>query len=238
MSTPSRQRQGSEHPLFAVFTYRLARRAGTANKSKTKKRDTKGDDTITAKIARHITAIAVTLAIAAASTSTVNAYGAEKAKNDIDIKAADPIIKAIYPVRACDFDSMTLPDNSPDSLDIIITNAVRNLPDVDIERNPAGTSKLTARKGVNDGPSGKETWYNLDMSGCIYLMNCLGYSSEDYPYWVREDGCKMFGDYVMVAADLSIRPKGTILECSLGTAIVVDTGDLDPYQLDIAVNWK
>lgn len=102
---------------------------------------------------------------------------------------------------------------------------------------PDSGEKLTARKGVNYGPSGKETWYNLDMDGVIYLMNHLGYSSEDYPYWVREDGCKMFGDYIMVAADLDYRPKGTILECSLGPAIVVDTGDLEPHQLDIAVDW-
>lgn len=98
--------------------------------------------------------------------------------------------------------------------------------------------KLTAEKGVNYGPSGKETWYDLDMSGCVYLMNCLGYSSEDYPYWIREDGCKMFGEYIMAAADLDVRPKGTIIECSLGTAIVVDTGRLEPYQLDIAVDWE
>ena len=98
-------------------------------------------------------------------------------------------------------------------------------------------SVITPRKGVNQGPNGKETWYNLDMSGVRYLMNHLGYTYEDYPYWVREDGAKMFGDYIMVAADLSIWPKGTILECSLGMAMVVDTGDLEPYQLDIAVNW-
>ena len=98
--------------------------------------------------------------------------------------------------------------------------------------------KLTPRKGVNKGPNGKETWYNLDMSGICYLMDYLGYSYEDYPYWVREDGVKMFGDYIMVAADLSIWPKGTILECSLGTAMVVDTGKLEPYQLDIAVDWE
>ena len=71
-------------------------------------------------------------------------------------------------------------------------------------------------------------------------MRELGYSEEEYPYWVRDDGCKMLGDYVMVAADLGIRPKGTILETSLGTAIVVDTGSFARYDstmLDIAVSW-
>ena len=64
------------------------------------------------------------------------------------------------------------------------------------------------------------------MNGVISIMRGMGYTEEEYPYWVREDGCKMFGPYIMVAANLSIRPKGTILPCSLGTAIVVDTVDL------------
>lgn len=97
---------------------------------------------------------------------------------------------------------------------------------------------LTARMGINEyGPSGRESWYNLEMSGVIKIMKSLGY---DYEYWIREDGVKMYGDYVMVAANLKIRPKGTILETSLGTAMVCDTGgfaEYHPYQLDIAVNW-
>lgn len=101
-------------------------------------------------------------------------------------------------------------------------------------------SALTASAGVNQGPSGRETYYNLDMSGVISIMRSLGYSEEEYPYWVREDGVKMFGDYVMVAAELSSRPKGTILPCSLGVAMVVDTGGFassNPTQLDIATAW-
>lgn len=99
---------------------------------------------------------------------------------------------------------------------------------------------LDAYHGTCDGPSGKETYYNLPMSGVIGIMRNMGYSEEEYPYWVREDGVKMFGDYIMVAADLNIRPKGTILECSLGTAIVVDTGDFaktNHTQLDVATSW-
>lgn len=99
---------------------------------------------------------------------------------------------------------------------------------------------LTPSAGVYYGPSGKETYYNLDMSGVISIMRGMGYSEEEYPYWVREDGAKMFGPYVMVAAELSSRPKGTILPCSLGAAIVVDTGGFaasNPTQLDIATAW-
>lgn len=96
---------------------------------------------------------------------------------------------------------------------------------------------LTASKGVNYGPSGKETYYNLEMSGVIALMKELGY---DYEYTVREDGVKLYGGYVMCAANLDIRPKGTIVETSLGKGIVCDTGIFaydNPTQLDIAVTW-
>ena len=63
----------------------------------------------------------------------------------------------------------------------------------------------------------------------------------DYTYWVREDGCKMYGNYIMLAADLSIRPRGTILKTSLGLGIVCDTGEFiysNPWQIDIATSWQ
>ena len=94
--------------------------------------------------------------------------------------------------------------------------------------------------GTIEGPSGKETYYNLPMSGVISIMRNAGFSEKEYPYWVRDDGCKMLGNYIMVAADLSIRPRGSLVECSLGMAIVCDTGDFiysNPYQLDIATTW-
>ena len=40
---------------------------------------------------------------------------------------------------------------------------------------------LSASAGVVYGPSGKETYYNLDMSGVIRIMNNSGYY---YSYWV------------------------------------------------------
>ncbi len=96
---------------------------------------------------------------------------------------------------------------------------------------------LTATRGTIMGPSGKETYYNLDMSGIVSMMHSLGYN---YEYWVRSDGVKMFGDYVMVAANLSVHPRGSLVETSLGTGIVCDTGGFaqnNIYQLDIATNW-
>ena len=48
------------------------------------------------------------------------------------------------------------------------------------------------------------------------------------------------GDYVMVAANLTTHPRGSIVETSLGTGIVCDTGSFakeHPNRLDIATNW-
>ena len=100
--------------------------------------------------------------------------------------------------------------------------------------------KWDTYKGLNmHGPSGPETGYNLPMDGVVYLMRQAGYSEAEYPYWVREDGIKMFGPYVMVGAYLPLRPKGTVIPTSRGMGIVVDTGYFayGPYQLDIAYAW-
>ena len=99
---------------------------------------------------------------------------------------------------------------------------------------------LTASKGVVQGPSGKETYYNLNMSGVVKIMRGMGFSEDKYPYYVREDGVKMLGAYVMCAANLSLRPRGSLVETSLGTALVCDTGGFaknNPKQIDIAVAW-
>ena len=106
--------------------------------------------------------------------------------------------------------------------------------------NGVMSEHLTKQSGVFNGPSGKETYYNLNMSGVVSIMRGMGYSEEEYPYWVREDGVKMLGDYVMCAAAFSIRPRGSIVETSLGTALVCDTGGFAYYnetQIDIAVSW-
>ena len=94
--------------------------------------------------------------------------------------------------------------------------------------------------GVVYGPSGKETYYNLPMDGVVRIMRGMGFTEEEYPYWEREDGCKMLGEFIMVAANLDVHPRGSLVPCSLGVAIVCDTGGFaynNPQQLDIAVNW-
>lgn len=96
---------------------------------------------------------------------------------------------------------------------------------------------LNRYNGVNRGPSGKETYYNLNMNKIVDAMKRLGVNSE---YWVRNDGVKMYGDYIMCAADLSVYPRGSIVETSLGTGIVCDTGAFvksTGIVLDIATAW-
>lgn len=97
--------------------------------------------------------------------------------------------------------------------------------------------RLSASMGVNYGPTGKETYYNLPMDGVVSIMRSMG--NQD-PYWVREDGVKMLGDYVMVAAHLGNFPRGSYVPTSLGMGIVCDTGGFaasNATQLDIATAW-
>ena len=98
-------------------------------------------------------------------------------------------------------------------------------------------TQLTKTKGRINGPSGSETYYNMDMTFIIARLQRRGYEGE---YWIREDGCKMYGDYIILAADFKTRPIGTILETSLGYGIVADTGgfvEWNPTGIDIATNW-
>ena len=100
---------------------------------------------------------------------------------------------------------------------------------------------LCAYHGVNYNSFGnKETYYNLDMSGVVYYARVHGYSEEEYPYYIRDDGVKMLGQYVMVAANLDIYPRYTVVSTSLGLGLVCDTGSFaqdNPYQFDIATSW-
>ena len=97
--------------------------------------------------------------------------------------------------------------------------------------------KLSRSNGSVNGPSGKETYYNLPMDGVVNILKGAGVPGD---YWVRSDGVKMYGSYVLIAADQSFRPLGSLVETSLGTGIVGDTGSFvnsNHTQIDIAVIW-
>ena len=99
------------------------------------------------------------------------------------------------------------------------------------------TSGLTASGGVNYYGEQKETYYNLNMNQVVANAKAAGIQGE---YWVREDGVKMYSEYVIVAANLDVHPRGSTVETSLGTGIVLDTGSFandNPTQVDIATDW-
>ena len=101
----------------------------------------------------------------------------------------------------------------------------------------ASTDGLTASGGVNYYGEQKETYYNLNMSRVVDNAKSAGVEGE---YWVREDGVKMMGDKVIVAANQDLYPYGTIVNTSLGEGIVLDTGTFasgNPTQVDIATDW-
>lgn len=100
--------------------------------------------------------------------------------------------------------------------------------------SPKWTSNyLTAAAGTvcyygKDGRYTKETWCDLNPNYLVTLMKRQGI---DLDFWIREDGVYMYGDYVMVAADIPHMDgtqqeaeyrKGDIVETSLGTGMVVD----------------
>jgi hypothetical protein len=100
-----------------------------------------------------------------------------------------------------------------------------------------GGGCLTATGGVYWYGDQKETWYNLPMEGVIEQAQNNGIYGE---YWIRDDGVKMYGDYIMCACNRSVHPIGSLVETSLGTGISLDTGafaDINPTQVDIAVGW-
>ena len=110
------------------------------------------------------------------------------------------------------------------------------------------TIPITAGKVLNkhdgilrNGPSGgDESYYDLDMSRVVQNMRTKGFDEINYPYWVRADGVKMLGNFVMVAANLQVHPRGSVVQTSLGTGLVCDTGAFaktNKLKLDIATSW-
>lgn len=83
----------------------------------------------------------------------------------------------------------------------------------------------------------RETYYNLPMGGVVANAHRRGIEGE---YWINEYGCKMLGDYIMIAVNYGVHPYGSLVETSLGTGIAVDTGGFaadNPLQVDIATDW-
>ena len=100
-----------------------------------------------------------------------------------------------------------------------------------------GSGHLTKSAGVYYFGNQRETYYNLPMEGVIATARYNGIGGE---YWIRSDGCKMLGDYIILACNRDVHPYGSIVLTSLGYGISLDTGGFAydyPYGVDIAVNW-
>ena len=98
--------------------------------------------------------------------------------------------------------------------------------------NDYSADRLNPEDGINYYYGVLETYYDLPMDGLVQMLYDMGYEGT---YWVREDGVKMWDEYVIVAADFDYEPRGTITETSLGTGIVLDTGEGGWGWHDIAV---
>jgi hypothetical protein len=75
------------------------------------------------------------------------------------------------------------------------------------------------------------------MQGVVAIAREHGIGGE---YWVRSDGAKMLGDYIMLATNNDVYPIGTLVPTSMGMGISLDTGtfaERNPYQIDIATAW-
>lgn len=102
---------------------------------------------------------------------------------------------------------------------------------------PVQAGTLTKKGGVNYYDGHKETWYNLNMKRIVKKAKDKGVPGD---YWVSEKGLKMYGDFVIVAADFETHPYGSLVETSLGTGIVLDTGafaETNKSQIDLATGW-
>ena len=93
---------------------------------------------------------------------------------------------------------------------------------------------LTASLGKVTYNGHTETWYDLNMSKVVQRAQDMGIPCE---YWVRDDGVKMFGPWVICAGHPS-KIRYTFVQTSLGDGIILDTHEMDDAELiDIATEW-
>lgn len=187
--------------------------------------------TFVAKAEQFTIAGSVALAGFGAEMST---QSAEETESDVTDNVMT-LSKDALGTEIQDVEGMTETEASPDYSDITETEIEEMSNDTTHYMEPGKTIDPVC--GVFQGPWLKETYYNLDMSYCIEIMKV--HFGIDKGYWVREDGVKMYGDYIMVAADTNVYPKGSIVETSLGRAMVVDHCEAAEWcpEFDIAVTW-
>ena len=102
-----------------------------------------------------------------------------------------------------------------------------------------GRNRYTVEKSDGAIIERQETYYDLDMSRVMKYRKKDG--CGDGTYSVREDGVKVDNEgYILVAANLDRYPLCSVVETSLGTGKIYDTGTFattNPEQFDIATDW-
>ena len=95
---------------------------------------------------------------------------------------------------------------------------------------------LTAKLGTIQFDGHKETWYDLNMAKVVARTDkAFGMTNL---YYVREDGVKMYGPWVICAAHPS-KIRYSRIQTSLGEGIILDTHTANDTELiDIATTWK
>lgn len=94
---------------------------------------------------------------------------------------------------------------------------------------------LTAKLGRITFNGHQETYYNLNMDNVTERTDkALGKTDM---YWVRDDGVKMYAQWVIVAAHPS-KIRYSRIQTSLGEGIILDAHTSpDTELIDIATTW-
>jgi len=121
---------------------------------------------------------------------------------------------------------------------IVTRNPTQQNEVIGIYNNGSGLSKSMGAQFWTDskGVSHRETYYDLNMSAVMQSCGQGGY------YTVRPDGAKVDAQgYILIAANYSNYPKCSLVETSLGTGKVYDTGGFAaryPNGFDLATDWS
>lgn len=121
---------------------------------------------------------------------------------------------------------------------IVTKQPVKQVEVIGLYNNGTG---LTQSKGAqlwtdSKGIVHRETYYDLNMS--VVMQGC----GQGGYYTVRPDGVKVDRDgYILIAANYGNYPKCSLVETSLGTGKVYDTGGFatrHPFGFDLATDWS
>lgn len=121
---------------------------------------------------------------------------------------------------------------------IITRNATNQIEVIGLYNDGSGLTQSRGAQFYTDskGVSHRETYYDLNMR--VVMQSC----GQGGQYSVRPDGAKVDAQgYIIVAANYGNYPKCSLVETSLGTGKVYDTGGFAtryPYGFDLATDWS